>query len=79
MDIIMMIGWMRKMTKLSAADLMVIHNTLYKSLNVVGNSIWTQETRERVMDKVSIIMENMNAEVVCGDVEPIVVSGDLGG
>jgi hypothetical protein len=68
-----------QMTKLSAADLMVIHNTLYKSLNVVGNSIWTQETRERVMDKVSIIMEQMNAEVVCGNVEPIVVSGDLGG
>ncbi len=67
------------MTKLSAADLMVIHNTLYKSLNVVGNSIWTQETRERVMDKVSIIMGNMNAEVVYGDVEPIVVSGDVGG
>ena len=67
------------MTKLSAADLMVIHNTLYKRLNGVGNSIWTQETRERVMDKVSIIMEQMNAEVVCGDVEPIVVSGDLGG
>jgi hypothetical protein len=64
---------------LSACDLMVIHNTLYKSLNVVGNSIWTQETRERVMDKVSIIMENMNAEVVCSDVEPIVVSGDVGG
>ena len=67
------------MTKLSAADLMVIHNTLYKSLNVIGSSIWTQETRERVMGKVSIIMEQMNAEVVCGDVEPIVVSGDVGG
>jgi hypothetical protein len=69
------------MTKptLSACDLMVIHNTLYKSLNVVGNSIWTQETRERVMDKVSIIMGNMNAEVVYGDVEPIVVIGDVGG
>ena len=66
------------MTKLSAADLMVIHNTLYESLNVVGNSIWTQETRERVMDKVSIIMEQMNAEVVCDDVEPDVVSGDVG-
>jgi hypothetical protein len=58
------------MTKLSAADLMVIHNTLYKSLNVVGNSIWTQETRERVLDKVTMIMEQINAEVVCGDVEP---------
>ena len=60
------------MTKLSAADLMVIHNTLYKSLNVVGNSIWTQETREVVLDKVIMIMEQMNAEVVGGDVEPIV-------
>jgi hypothetical protein len=66
------------MTKLSAADLMVIHNTLYKSLNVVGNSIWTQETRERVLDKVTMIMEQMNADVVGGDVEPIVVSGDDG-
>jgi hypothetical protein len=67
------------MTKLSAADLMVITDVLHRSLRVVGNSIWTQETRERVMDKVSVIMENMNAEVVCGDVEPIVVSGDVGG
>jgi hypothetical protein len=66
-------------TTLSAGDLMVIHNTLYKSLSVVGNSIWTQETRERVMDKVSIIMEQLKAEVVCGDVEPIVVSGDVAG
>jgi hypothetical protein len=64
-------------TTLSAGDLMVIHNTLYKSLSVVGNSIWTQETRERVMDKVSVIMEQLKAEVVCGDVEPIVVSGDV--
>jgi hypothetical protein len=67
------------MTKLSAADLMVIVDCLHRSLNIVGNSKWTQETRERVMDKVSIIMEQMNAEVVCGDVEPIVVSGDVGG
>jgi len=66
-------------TTLSAGDLMVIHNTLYKSLSVVGNSIWTQETRERVMDKVSVIMEQMKAEVVCGDVEPIVLSGDVEG
>jgi hypothetical protein len=28
---------------------------------------------------VSIIMEQMKAEVVCGDVEPIVVSGDVEG
>jgi hypothetical protein len=58
---------------------MVITDVLHRSLRVVGYSKWTQETRERVMDKVSIIMEQMNAEVVCGDVEPIVVSGDLGG
>ena len=66
------------MTKLSAADLMVICDTLYKSLNVVGNSKWAKETRELTMEKVIVIMENMNAEVVCSDVEPIVVSGDDG-
>ena len=67
------------MTKLSAADLMVICDTLYNSLNIVGNSKWAKETRELTMEKVIVIMENMNADVVCGDVEPIVVSGDLGG
>ena len=60
------------MTKLSAADLMVICDTLYRSLNVVGNSKWTKETRELTMEKVIVIMEQMNAEVVCSDVEPIV-------
>jgi hypothetical protein len=66
------------MTKLSAADLMVITDCLHRSLNVVGHSKWTQETRERTMEKVIVIMEQMNAEVVCSDVEPIVVSGDDG-
>jgi hypothetical protein len=66
-------------TTLSAADLMVITDCLYRSLNIVGNSKWTKETRELTMEKVIVIMENMNAEVVCGDVEPIVVSGDVGG
>jgi hypothetical protein len=69
------------MTKntLSACDLMVITDCLHRSLRVVGYSKWTEETRERTMEKVILIMEQMNAEVVCGDVEPIVVSGDLGG
>jgi hypothetical protein len=66
------------MTKLSAADLMVITDCLHRSLNVVGHSKWTQETRELTMEKVIVIMEQMNAEVVCSDVEPIVVSGDDG-
>jgi hypothetical protein len=65
-------------TTLSAADLMVITDCLHRSLNVVGHSKWTKETRELTMEKVIVIMENMNAEVVCGDVEPIVVSGDDG-
>lgn len=56
-------------TTLCAADLMVIHHTLYKSLNVIGNNIWTQETRECVMNKIVLIMEQMNVEVVCDDVE----------
>ena len=65
-------------TTLSAADLMVITDCLHRSLNVVGHSKWTKETRELTMEKVIVIMENMNAEVVGGDVEPIVVSGDDG-
>ena len=64
---------------LCACDLMVITDCLHRSLNVVGHSKWTKETRERTMEKVILIMEQMDAEVVCGDVEPIVVSGDLGG
>ena len=53
---------------------MVICDTLYRSLNVVGHSKWTKETRELTMQKVIVIMEQMNEEVVCSDVEPIVVS-----
>jgi hypothetical protein len=55
------------MTKLSAADLMVICDTLYRSLNVVGNSKWTKETRELTMEKVIVIMENMETDVVHSD------------
>jgi len=67
------------MTKLTAADMMVIVDTLNHSLRVVNFSGFTPETRERTMNVVIDIMANMNAEVVCGDVEPIVVSGDVGG
>jgi hypothetical protein len=55
------------MTKLSAADLMVICDTLYRSLNVVGHSKWTKETRELTMEKVIVIMENMETDVVHSD------------
>ena len=55
---------------LSACDLMVIVDTLNRSLNVSGNSSWTKETRESVMQRVLLIMENMNVEVICDDVQP---------
>lgn len=55
---------------LSACDLMVIVDTLSRSLNVMGNSSWTKETREGVMQRVILIMEQMNAEVICDDVQP---------
>ena len=66
--------------KLTAADMMVIVDTLNHSLRI-GNygGGFTSETRERTMNKVIDIMSNIDVEVVCGDVEPIVVSGDLGG
>ena len=65
--------------KLSAADLMVIADTLNHSLRVMNYSGFTTETRERTMIKVLDIMENMEAEIICGNVEPIVISGDVGG
>ena len=58
---------------------MVIADVLNKSLSVLNYEGFTAETRLRVRDKVFLIMDNMEVEVVCGDVEPIVVSGDVGG
>jgi hypothetical protein len=66
--------------KLRAADLMVIVDTLNHSLRIQNFSGgFTPETRERTMNDIIEIMATMNVEVVCGDVEPIVVSGDVGG
>jgi hypothetical protein len=62
---------------LSCADLMVIVDTLSRSLTIHGNSSWSKETRERTMNRVIGIMGNMNVEVVCGEVEPVIVSGDV--
>jgi hypothetical protein len=64
---------------LSVADLMIIVDTLNHSLRVVNYGGFTEETREHTMNKVIDIMSNIDVEIVCGDVEPIVVSGDLGG
>jgi len=67
------------MTKLSASELYVIADCLNHSLSILNYEGFTKETRERVRDKVLRIMSYMEAEVICGDVEPIVVSGDVGG
>jgi hypothetical protein len=48
--------------KLTAADLYVIHDVLYKSLGVMGVSRFTKETREMVMNKIMLIAENLNVE-----------------
>ena len=64
---------------ITAGELFVICDVLNKSLRVSNYEGFTHETRERVRDKILLIMDNMNAEVVCGNVEPIVVSGDVGG
>ncbi len=68
------------MTKLNAADLMVIVDTLYHSLKI-GNhgGSFQRETRQQVMEVVIEIMHTMNVEIVYGKVEPVVVSGDAGG
>ena len=64
---------------ITAGELFVICDTLNHSLKVMNDEGFTHETRERVRNKILNIMGNMEAEVVCGDVEPIVVSGDVGG
>ena len=64
---------------ITAAELFVIVDCLNHSLSILNYEGFTHETRERVRDKVLRIMSDMEAELVCGDVEPIVVSGDVAG
>ena len=60
---------------ITAAELFVIVDCLNQSLRVLNYEGFTAETRERLRDKILRIMGDMEADVVCGDVEPIVVSG----
>ena len=66
------------MTKISAGELFVICDTLNHSLRISNYEGFNHETREWVRNKIFNIMDTMEAEVVCGDVESIVVSGDMG-
>jgi hypothetical protein len=65
--------------KLNAADLMVIADTLNHSLRITNYSGFTAETRERTMIRVIDIMESMEVEIICGNIEPVIISGDVGG
>jgi hypothetical protein len=65
--------------KLNAGDLMVIVDTLNHSLKVMNYEGFTDTTRERVRDHVLNMMSQIEVDVVCGDVEPVVISGDVGG
>ncbi len=65
--------------KLTAADMMVIVDTLNHSLRILNYGGFTAETRERTMEAVIDIMANMNVEVVCGAAEPVIIEGDIGG
>jgi hypothetical protein len=67
------------MTKLNAADLMVIVDTLYHSLKLGTHGSFKRETRQQTMEVVIEIMSTMDVEIVYGKVEPVVVSGDVGG
>ena len=65
--------------KLNAGDLMVIVDTLNHSLKVMNYEGFTEATRERVRDHVLNMMSQIEVDVVCGNVEPVVISGDVGG
>ncbi len=52
------------MTKLTAADLMVIVDTLGHSLRIQNyGSGWAKETREVIMNKVIDVMADIDAEL----------------
>ncbi len=71
------------MSKLTAADLMVIADTLNHSLQFknwgLNGGGFTTETRKQTMEAVIDIMADMSLEVVYGAVEPVVIDGDIGG
>jgi hypothetical protein len=71
------------MSKLTAADLMVIVDTLNHSLQFknwgLNGGGFTTETRKQTMEVVVDIMADMSLEVVYGAVEPVVIDGDIGG
>ena len=62
---------------ITASDLMVIADCLNRSLSVINYEGFTKESRERLRNKILRIMDDMEADVVHRDVEPIVVSGDV--
>ena len=64
---------------ITAAELMVIVDCLNQSLRVLNYEGFTTETRERLRNKILRIMDDIEADVVHRDVEPIVVSGDVAG
>jgi hypothetical protein len=70
-------------SKLTAADLMVIADTLNHSLQFknwgLNGGGFTTETRKQTMEAVIDIMADMSLEVVYGAVEPVVIDGDIGG
>lgn len=59
------------MNKLTAADLYVIHQTIYQSLKVANyGGIFPNETRTKTMDKVMSILAHIDIDVTATEVEP---------
>jgi hypothetical protein len=67
------------MSKLNATDLYVIASTLGHSLNVSGYFPTSKEARDIVLDKIFGIMSEMHIDIVQGKVDPITITGDIGG
>lgn len=64
--------------KLSAADLLVIVDTLDHSRCVLNYGSFTKEARERCLDKVVAILEQIEIEVLPTKPEPVTICGDTG-
>lgn len=67
------------MSKLTAAQLMVISATLRRSLEVSDpGQVFTRETRERVLESMLDILNDVSIEFVVSKPDPITLSGDSG-
>jgi len=67
--------------KFSAADLVVILDTLAGSCRIADNAgifMFTESTRRRVLDKVSQLINEINVDIDTSSPNPVTLTSDTG-